>query len=105
MESGDISNDQITASSFYSGQGGLEPWKGRLNNDHYWATASENPPEPWIQVDLLQSTMVTGIITQGSASLDYQEWVKELRVQYGDSEDTLVYILEDGQPKVSFLKY
>ena len=99
MESGDISDDQITASSFYAGQGGLRPWKGRLNNDDYWATASENPPDPWIQVNLMQPTMVTGIITQGSVA--YQEWVKELRVQYGDSEDRLMYILEDSQPKVS----
>ena len=95
MESGDINDSQINASSFHIG---LNPWKGRLNNDHYWATSVNNPPHPWIQVDLLRSTVVTGIITQGGSSLD---WVESLQIQFGDSEDTLMYILEDGKAKVS----
>ena len=105
MESGDISDDQITASSFYSGQGGLEAWKGRLSNGDYWATASDKPRDPWIQVDLLRSTVVIGIITQGSAHDEYAEWVTDLRVQYADSEDTLIYILENDEPKVSTCTY
>ena len=53
---------------------------------------------PWIQVDLLRSTVVTGIITQGSAHAP-EEWVTNLQIQYGDSVDTLRYILENGQPQ------
>ena len=102
MESRDIRDGQITASSFYTGQGVLYAWKGRLNNNDYWATASSNPTNPWIQVDLLRSTLVTGIITQGSAHA-YEEWVTNLQIQYGDSVDTLRYILENGQPKVGTL--
>ena len=100
MENTDIKDDQITASSYYTGSGGLQAWKGRLNNDDYWATASGKPKDPWIQVDLLHSTVVTGVITQGSAH-SYQEWVTDLQIQYGDSEDSLMYVLENGQPKVS----
>ena len=100
MESGDIKDGQINASSFYTDQGGLYAWKGRFNNTDYWATSDENPTDPWIQVDLLRDTLVTGIITQGSAHSE-EEWITDLQIQYGDSVETLLYILEDGKPKVS----
>ena len=102
MESRDIRNRQITASSFYAGnRGEFQAWKGRLNNNHYWATASSSPRDPWIQVDLLRSTVVTGIITQGGTRDRYQEWVTDLNIQYGHSVDLLMYILGNAQPKVS----
>ena len=104
MESGDVSDDQITASSFFAGQGGLNAWKGRLNNADYWATSSGSPADPWIQVDLSRDIDVKGIITQGSAHV-YMEWVTELQIQYGDSEDSLEYILENNQPKVAFSSF
>ena len=96
MECRDIQDYQITASSYYAGAGGLQAWKGRLKNNSYWASSgvSENN---WIQVDLLRSTVVAGIITQGSA-LVYQEWTTALQIQYGDSQDSLKYILKNGQP-------
>ena len=102
METGDVTDGQITASSFYSGQGVLNSWKGRLNNDDYWATEDSDPTNPWIQVDLLRDIVVTGIITQGSAHDDYSEWVTWLQIQYGDSENSLKYILENGHSKVGF---
>ena len=79
MKSRAISNDQLTASSFYTGQGGLYAWKGRLHNDAYWATAGPDcePTDAWIQVDLLSVTTVRGIITQGAHG--YREWVDELQ--------------------------
>ena len=101
MENGDIKNDQITASSFYQWEGGREPWKGRLNSDSYWRTSVYNPTDPWIQVDLLQSTVVTGITTQGSGTNQLYGWIIDVQIQYGDSVDTLMYIIETGQPKVN----
>ena len=104
MESRDVSDSQITASSFYNGQGGLYAWKGRLNNNDYWATSRKQPTDPWIQVDILRYTVVTGIITQGSAHVQ-QEWVTDLQILYGNSEDLLMYILENGQPKVGIVAF
>ena len=104
MESRDISDSQITASSFYNGQGGLYAWKGRLNNNDYWATSHKQPTDPWIQVDLLRYTVVTGIITQGSADV-YQEWVTDLQIQYGKLQYLLMYVLENDQPKVGIFAF
>ena len=92
-------DDQITSSSYYRQ---LYAWEGRLNNNDYWATEAGQPTDPWIQVDLLRDMLVTGIITQGSA-YSHQEWVTDLQIQYGNSEDSLMFILENGQPKVGFV--
>ena len=94
-------DDQITASSYYR-QKNLYAWEGRLNNNDYWATKAGQPTDPWIQVDLLRNMLVTGIITQGSTHVQ-QEWVTILQIQYGDSENTLMFIMENGQPKVGFV--
>ena len=93
MESGDINNDQITSSAFLTG---FQPWKGRLNNHGNWKAPSGYD---WIQIDLLHSTVVTGIITQGSPEGHY-DYYATLHIQYGDSVDTLMFILENGQAKV-----
>ena len=97
MASGDISDDQITvSSSHYSNQ----QWQGRLNNNNsYWWTENKTPSGDWIQVDLLNSTEVSGIITQGHP--DVRQWVKKLQIQYGSSGDSLMYILPNNDPIVS----
>ena len=103
METETINNAQLTSSSYYNKYGQFQAWNGRLNNDKYWATATEHPQDDWIQVDLLDIFTVIGIITQGGQNKGYREWVEELQIQYGRSEGTLSYILEDGKPKVSTL--
>ena len=98
MEINTIKNDQITASSSYNSET-YRPWKGRLNNYGHWATASPQATDPWIQFDLTQQTVVTGVIIQGSGTYE-QFWVTLLKVQYGESQTTLEYILENGSHKV-----
>ena len=104
MESRDIGNDQITASSYLSNHNGeFLPYKARLNNNECWTTFTDQA-DSWIQVDLLRLTVVTGIITQGS-SPPWTEWVTSLQIQYGITEDTLMFISENGQPKVIFFRF
>ena len=91
MENKDIRDDQITASSFYT-----RASEGRLNNNRCWVVKSLT--NPWIQVNFLQQTIVTGLITQGRR--DAEEWVKTLQIQYEESIDKLVYIVESGNSKV-----
>ena len=114
MESGFISNEQITASSHYI-IGPYSPWDGRLNNNDYWSTAYQYPSDQqWIQVDFLDSSttendvIITGIQTQGS---DYPRnifqvnecWVKSLQIQTGNTTEGLEFINEEGTriPKVN----
>ena len=99
MESGDINNDQITASAF---DPGFQPWKGRLNNHGNWRAPTSYD---WIQIDLLRSTVVTGIITQGAPGRHHQFYYATLHIQYGDSVDNLMYILENGTSKVRILHF
>ena len=105
MQSGDIRDGQITASSSSGHHPDFQAWRGRLSVERNGAWVIAHPTDSWIQVDLLRSTVVTGIITQGYG-FEYEDyepeeyWIRSLQIQLGNSEDTLVYILEDGQPKV-----
>ncbi|MBN3286785.1 NRP2 protein, partial [Polyodon spathula] len=67
MESGKITDEQISASSsFYDGR--WSPRQGRLNNhDNGW-TPGEDSNKEYIQVDLLFLKVLTGIATQGAIS-------------------------------------
>ena len=88
MEDGSITNDQITASTFFEQ---FEPWDGRLNNpDGEWSTC-KGDSTPWIQVKFSSAVNITAIQTQGS-SVSTTQWVSELQIQTGDTEDSLSYI-------------
>ena len=97
MESRTIEDYQITASSEH---GNFKPKEARLNNDNlYWSSANSN--DPWIRVDLLTTTTVTGLIIQGSIS--NTERVETLKVMYKTTSDGNEHTIEEnGSPKVSF---
>ncbi|XP_078661850.1 uncharacterized protein LOC144905918 [Branchiostoma floridae x Branchiostoma belcheri] len=84
MESGVIVRDQITASSFLHQRTSNH---ARLNSRSSWKV-EENDTRPWIQVDLLDSYILAGVITQGggkaggfvksfslSFSIDGDQWM------------------------------
>ena len=101
-----IENSQITASSYnnYSNNNyRYAPWQGRLRNmNRYWATLEADPKDPWIQVDFINTDyVVTGIQTQGSARQQDNEWVEELQIQTGYSEESLTFITEENEIQVS----
>lgn len=51
--------------------------------------------DPWIRVDLLQPTLVSGVITQGRGpdvddhTHDRQQWVNSFHVNYGNVSNAL----------------
>ena len=99
----DIRDDQIKASSYYQYSEVTKPWNGRLNNYGDWSTASQNALDPWIQVNLTQKFIVTGVTVQGSGAVtSAQEWVTHLKVQYQESDNMLEYISQNGLHKVIF---
>ena len=89
MESGAISDAQISASSHYTryGLADYSAKKARLNSRHswrnggYWAAAT-NDLHQWLQVDLGGYTKVTRVATQGSG-YRYLKWrVTKFKIQY-----------------------
>uniref|UniRef100_A0A7N8WQ51 Neuropilin n=1 Tax=Mastacembelus armatus TaxID=205130 RepID=A0A7N8WQ51_9TELE len=93
MESGKITDDQITASStFYDGH--WLPRQARLNyNDNGW-TPSEDSNREYIQVDLHTLKVLTGIATQGAISKETQKayYVNTFKLEVStNGEDWMVY--------------
>ena len=104
MESGRITDSQITASSqwdvnhaaiqgrlnFQAGGGKQGGWSSRRNDG-----------SQWIQIALPTYTKITWILTQGRNA--YNQWVTKYKVQFSDDGVTFHYYRESGQssPKVS----
>ncbi|XP_043965826.1 neuropilin-2a isoform X1 [Gambusia affinis] len=93
MESGKISDDQITAStSFYDNR--WLPRQARLNNDDNAWTPSEDSNKEYIQVDLHFLKVLTGIATQGAISKETQKayYVTSFKLEVStNGEDWMVY--------------
>ncbi|XP_029597218.1 neuropilin-2 isoform X2 [Salmo trutta] len=93
LESGTISDDQISASSsFYDGR--WSPRQARLNNiDNAW-TPSEDSTKEYIQVDLHFLKVLTGIATQGAVSKETQKsyYVTTFKLEVStNGEDWMTY--------------
>uniref|UniRef100_A0AAY4CRV8 Neuropilin n=1 Tax=Denticeps clupeoides TaxID=299321 RepID=A0AAY4CRV8_9TELE len=93
MESGKISDDQISASSsFYDGR--WSPRQARLNNDDHAWTPSEDSNKEYIQVDLHFLKVLTGIATQGAVSKQTMKtyYVTSFKLEIStNGEDWMVY--------------
>ena len=103
MESGDILDNQLSASS--EGQWTLngEPFLmsaiyGRLNNDSLascWESAT-NDKYQWLQVQFSEYYVnVTRVATQGCGS--QEEWVTSYKLQYSDDGVHFQYYMETEQ--------
>ena len=106
MESGAISDEQITASSYFHEQN--VPFNGRLHSlatpqsEACWLAATTDLNQ-WLQVDLSQSTKVTRIATQGKYGGSL--WVTEYNLQHSNDTVNFQYYTQQGQNtyKVSLL--
>ena len=58
-----------------------------------WA-AMDNDHDQWLQVDLQQTTRVTGIATQGR--YDFNQWVKSYKLQYSQDGNTFTFYRRTG---------
>ncbi|XP_049426202.1 neuropilin-2a isoform X2 [Epinephelus fuscoguttatus] len=93
MESGKISDDQITASTTFYDNRWL-PRQARLNNDDNAWTPSEDSNKEYIQVDLHFLKVLTGIATQGAVSKETQKsyYVTTFKLEVStNGEDWMVY--------------
>ena len=93
MESGSISDAQITASSEYNSH--LAAKNSRLHTGTAWSVDT-NDASQWLQIDLgVQYPTVTRVATQGSSS--YGEWVTEYKLQFSNDGVNFKYYVEQEQ--------
>ena len=102
MESGEISNGQVSASSEWDGNHAaiqarlyFEAAPGKAGS---WS-AKYNNLDQWLQIDLSSKhTLVTGLATQGRNG--YGQWVTKYKVQYSVNGVNLQYYMEQGQAAI-----
>ncbi|KAM9385657.1 retinoschisin-like [Pholidichthys leucotaenia] len=85
FESGSVTSDQISCSNQHQYTGWYSSWipnKARLNNQGFGCAwlSKFNDQYQWIQVDLKEVSVVSGILTQGRCDAD--EWITKYSVQY-----------------------
>ncbi|XP_062861457.1 neuropilin-2b [Trichomycterus rosablanca] len=93
MESGQIADDQITASSSFS-DGLWFSRQARLNYDNNAWTPAEDTSREYIQVDLHFLKVLTGIATQGAISKETHKsyYVTSFKLEVStNGEDWMVY--------------
>ncbi|XP_072025097.1 uncharacterized protein [Amphiura filiformis] len=93
VEDGNITDDQLQASSDLSNGTGLLQW--RLNQEAVtdipgaWVALTSDT-QPWLQINLYRHTHIAGVIVQGRADAD--QWVTSYKVQTSLDGTTLVYV-------------
>ncbi|XP_061540427.1 retinoschisin-like isoform X2 [Phycodurus eques] len=85
FESGSVASDQISCShrdQYSSWYSSWVPDKARLNNQGFGCAwlSKYNDPHQWLQIDLREVGVVSGILTQGRCDSD--EWITKYSVQY-----------------------
>ena len=101
MESGEISNGQVSASSEWDGNHAAIQarlyFEAAPDKAGSWS-AKYNNLDQWLQIDLgSMHTLVTGLATQGRNG--YGQWVTKYKVQYSDNGVNFQYYIymEQGQ--------
>ncbi|KAK1802326.1 hypothetical protein P4O66_021993, partial [Electrophorus voltai] len=90
FEAGSVTPDQISCSNEDQYTGWFSSWtpnKARLNNQGYgcaWLSKYQDTSQ-WIQTDLKEVNVVSGILTQGRCDAD--EWITKYTVQFRTNEN------------------
>ncbi|XP_067287878.1 retinoschisin 1a [Pseudorasbora parva] len=89
FEAGSVTSDQMSCSNEDQYTGWFSSWvasKARLNSQGFgcaWLSKFQDTNQ-WLQIDLKEVKVVSGILTQGRCDSD--EWVTKYTVQYRTSE-------------------
>lgn len=100
MESGEISSEQISASSQYNPN--WSPERSRLNYQENGWTPSDDTVREWIQVDLGFLRFVTAIGTQGAISKETKKhyFVRSYKVDLSSNGEDWVTVKEGSKQKI-----
>ena len=102
MESGQILDSQISASSEYDSWHSAQ--NGRLNfedPDKPDAWAPKSSSGSWLQVDFKIQAIITEVLTQGRK--DDPQWVTEYTLSYTNNSNEFIKYFENGGEKVTEL--
>uniref|UniRef100_A0A3Q1IN84 F5/8 type C domain-containing protein n=2 Tax=Anabas testudineus TaxID=64144 RepID=A0A3Q1IN84_ANATE len=85
FESGSVTSEQISCSNQDQHTGWYSSWipnKARLNNQGFGCAwlSKFNDQYQWIQIDLKEVGVVSGVLTQGRCDAD--EWITKYSIQY-----------------------
>ena len=97
MESGAILDSQISASSEWNTN--LPAQQARLHfvkTDHGAWSARSNDIHQWLQVDLLNTTRVSGVATQGRNGYSYNQWVTKYKLKYSEGGQAFKFYRGSG---------
>ncbi|KAM7012003.1 retinoschisin-like [Tautogolabrus adspersus] len=99
FESGLVTSDQISCSNQDQQTGWYSSWtpnKARLNNQGFGCAwlSKYNDQYQWIQIDLKEVGVVSGILSQGRCDAD--EWITKYSIQYR-SVETLNWVYYKDQ--------
>ena len=97
MESGAILDSQISASSEWDSN--LPAQQARLHfvKTVYGAwSARSNDIHQWLQVDLLNTTRVSGVATQGRNGFRYDQWVTKYKLKYSEGGQAFKFYRRSG---------
>ncbi|XP_075954409.1 neuropilin-1a-like [Anarhichas minor] len=100
MESGEISSEQISASSQYNSN--WSPERSRLNYQENGWTPSDDTVREWVQVDLGFLRFVTAIGTQGAISKETKKhyYVRSYKVDLSSNGEDWVTVKEGSKQKI-----
>ena len=97
MESGAILDSQISASSEWDSN--LPAQQARLHfvKTVYGAwSARSNDIHQWLQVDLLNTTRVSGVATQGRNGRSSSQWVTKYKLKYSEVGQAFKFYRRSG---------
>lgn len=104
LESKQISDSQLTASSSWMSTKKYGPQQARLNNRVWpqgWIADSKDK-DPWLKIKLNGRHIITGIATQGYGNQLFNEWVKSYIMSWYDPKHRgYVNYHEEGNDKVN----
>nr|QHR82767.1 lactadherin 1 [Vipera anatolica senliki] len=104
MQTGAIADTQLTASSVYYGFLGLQRWGpelARLHNSglvNAW-TASSYDLNPWIQINLLKTMFISGVVTQGASRGGFSEFVETYKISYSLDGQVFEFYKDENQTR------
>ena len=108
MASGEIRNEQITASSaFNNDYSTFGAHRARLNLTSWppGYRADSKQDTGWIKVELEKKMVITAIATQGYGDSSVEEWISRYMVMFSNGGDFMYFKDLDGNLQVCFVLY